>query len=213
MKIISLLAVAGMLSFLSGCNGSNSSDDTDSDNLEDNTSICPAGSFMQPGQVLRFDYTYVDGTTVEYQVDKERDGDNTGYVTITNSDGLHNRFQLKDVCVSKDLSLSSEELFLVQGGDAIPFPSILSTDDADDTGDKVAVTPQENSVQCSDSRIEVTAGSFDAIKCLSSIDGDVYQTTYNLPGDEGPLRGLVYLEQEFEEGQVIVELTYWEREE
>lgn len=167
---------------------------------------CVAPMRMSDGEIVTYQFTYANGEQTKHTITKVADGDESGEIVYSASDGRASNRVLKDVCSEKNsVPLGREEAFLLTGA------SLIMSDSQDDSSS--APAPLEFSEEsCTEQNTIVPAGEFAAVHCryiAANSNVSFTQTSQQTLGGAKPLGGLLNYELNNTNHDVVVELIEW----
>ncbi|MBL1261314.1 MAG: hypothetical protein COB33_012365 [Thiotrichaceae bacterium] len=186
--------------YLSGCAPENGVDSHVS---------CPSPVSMNDGEIVTYIFTYANGETLNHTLTKAQDGDESGEVIYSVSDGRTSNYKLSDLCANKPVSLTAEAFFLLLDGGSLSILRGVEQTFSDES-EKPPLEFIEKS--CSDVTLTVPAGVFSTQACVfDAKDSSESFTSYVQANQEAatPLRGLIKHVWSDSSRKVTVELTEW----
>lgn len=188
-----------MVVLLIGCKSSGIS--------SDNSNSCPAPARMSDGEIVAYAFTYTNGVVINHTITKMPDGDESGKIRYSVSDGREFNYSLKELCSNRAISLSNEEMFLLLDG---ALTGKLMENDPSSTDSKTPVEFIEK--VCSDVLLALPAGEFPARMCTYvSKDGAESFSKYIHINQENntPLLGLLQYHWTNSAQEITVKLIEW----
>lgn len=177
------------------------------ENGNDNAASCPSPASMSDGEIVTYKFTYENGETLNHTFTKLQDGNESGEVIYSISDGRTFNYELNKLCPNKPATLTSEAFFLLLDGSLkeVALPS-------SDGNEKPPIEFVKTS--CNHVTLTVVAGIFSAQTCtFDAKDSSESFTNYvhNNQGADTPLSGLLKYKWNNASQKVTVELTEWNR--
>jgi hypothetical protein len=173
----------------------------------DGSISCPEPARMSDGEIVTYAFTYSNGNTITHTITKMPDGDESGKIHYSISDGREFNYSLKNLCSSRAIPLSNEEVFLFLDG---ALTGKIVENDPLNTNSKSPVEFIET--VCNDILITLPAGEFPARMCtyVSKDDTETFSKSIHInQNNSTPLLGLLQYHWTNHQQEITVELIEW----